>query len=155
MKWCFSLFADVRTNFSHWYYDQRNVRFSLSSGRRKCQTSVRTTAWTSKFYQNFHAYATTLEYLIIDLRHLRKFTYIPLELPYKHIYFQENHCPLHLLALYWTVLNTYDSPVHLFIFGKIPYPVQLLHTVFINEVYILSWQVVTCLLDTFQSTYWQ
>ena len=73
MKWCFFLFADVRTNFPHWYHDQWNVRFSLSSGCRKCQTSVRTTAWTSKFHWTFHAYAITLEDLIIT--HLRKFKY--------------------------------------------------------------------------------
>ena len=56
MKWYFSLFADVRPNFPHRCYDQRNVRFSLFSCRRKCQTSVRTTTWTSKFQSTFQGY---------------------------------------------------------------------------------------------------
>ena len=40
------------------------------------------------------------------------------------IYLQEKSCPV---RPYSKVVN-YDSPVRLFIFGKIPYPLRLFHT---------------------------
>ena len=59
------------------------------------------------------------------------------------IYFQEKSCPVRPYSIVVNRIHReqyYDSPVRLFIFGKIPGPVRLFHTVqlFDSPEYILT-----------------
>ena len=85
--------------------------FTARPGNTRDHFDLESPNWTT-FVEKPILHIYTLEYLIIA--HCG------------FIYFQEKSCPVHLLALYWTVLW---QPCVFINFGKIPCPVRLFHTV--------------------------